>query len=99
MRLLLPHNPRLFLALGQLATTSARVPAACGAKIANEAGGKHYLKADPSTVQWGYFFENVKPSLVVPSGAEVTVEMITHHAGDDPDKLIKGDKGMFYAHK
>jgi len=73
------------------------VPAACGAKFANEAGGKHYLKADPSTVQWGYFFENVKPSLVVPSGAEVTVEMITHHAGDDPDKLIKGDKGVFFS--
>jgi hypothetical protein len=33
--------------------------------------------------------ESLKPNLVVPSGAEVTVEMITHHAGDDPDKMIK----------
>lgn len=65
-------------------SAAAPVPAACsnGGKISKEAGGKYYLKADPSTVQWGYFFENVKPSLVVPSGAEVTVEMITHHAGD-----------------
>ena len=33
--------------------------------------------------------ESLKPNLVVPSGSEVTVEMITHHAGDDPDKMIK----------
>lgn len=33
--------------------------------------------------------ESLKPNLVVPSGSEVTVEMITHHAGDDQDKMIK----------
>jgi hypothetical protein len=31
---------------------------------------------------------------VVASGSEVVVEMITHHAGDDPDKMIKGDPGV-----
>eukprot|EP00775_Hariotina_reticulata_P001825 gene1825-2159_t len=40
------------------------------------------------------FSESLKPNLVIPSGSEVTVEMITHHAGDDPDKMIKGDPGV-----
>lgn len=81
--------------LGQLVSAAAAppVPARCGAKVAQESGGKYYLKAEPGTVNWGYFFENSKPALAVPSGSEVTVEMITHHAGDDPDKLIKGDPG------
>lgn len=35
--------------------------------------------------------ESAKPNLVVPSGAEITVEMITHHAGDDAEKMIYGD--------
>jgi hypothetical protein len=30
--------------------------------------------------------ESLKPNLVVGSGSTVIVEMITHHAGDDPDK-------------
>lgn len=68
--------------LGQLVSGAAPVPAACGTKIAQESGAKHYLKAEPSTVKWGYFFENTKPAMVVGSGSEVTVEMITHHAGD-----------------
>lgn len=72
------------------------MPAACSTKVAQESGAKHYLKANPSTVQWGYFFENAKPAMAVASGSEVTVEMITHHAGDDPDKLIKGDPGQYY---
>lgn len=28
------------------------------------------------------------------SGDKITVEMITHHAGDDYDKMIKGDPGV-----
>lgn len=75
----------LCLLLGQqlgYVASAAPVPAACGAKIAQEAGGKFTLKASPDTVKWGYFFESAKPALAVPSGSEVTVEMITHHAGD-----------------
>ena len=36
----------------------------------------------------------VEPAAVVNSGDEITVEMATHHAGDDYDKMIKGDPGM-----
>lgn len=34
------------------------------------------------------------PAVAVSSGDTITVEMITHHAGDDYDKMIRGDPGM-----
>lgn len=63
-----------------VASVWADTPAACSQqKVSQEAGGKYVLKANSSTVHWGYFFSSLKPTLVVPSGSEVTVEMITHH--------------------
>ena len=47
-----------------------------------------------ANVHWGYFSKELEPVLTVDSGAVVTVEMATHHAGDDWDKMIKGDAGM-----
>jgi acetamidase/formamidase len=32
--------------------------------------------------------------MVINSGDTVEIEMITHHAGDDPDKMINGDPGV-----
>ncbi|KAK9815353.1 hypothetical protein WJX72_002191 [[Myrmecia] bisecta] len=54
----------------------------------------HTLKATPSTVSWGYFYSALDPAAVVNSGDEIMVEMVTHHAGDDPEKMIIGDPGM-----
>ena len=45
-------------------------------------------------VHWGYFSKTLTPVLTVESGSEVIVEMATHHACDDWDKMIKGDVGM-----
>uniref|UniRef100_A0A383V546 Acetamidase n=1 Tax=Tetradesmus obliquus TaxID=3088 RepID=A0A383V546_TETOB len=70
------------------------LPNVCKTSVVTESGKKYRLAANASTVHWGYFFESLKPRLVIPSGSEVTVEMITHHAGDDPDKMIKGDPGV-----
>jgi len=50
------------------------------------------LSAD--TVHWGYFSKVLEPKLTVESGATVVVEMASHHACDDYDKMIKGDPGM-----
>lgn len=141
---LLPHSMPcrwcllsvLVLTISSSLTPAAAQPAACAKQtISSESGGKYVLKANSSTVAWGYFceyeqmllclnwqyasccvichcamccavlclsvvcyglgplavlpVESLKPALVVRSGAEVTVEMITHHAGDDPDKMIK----------
>lgn len=38
--------------------------------------------------------QDLRPQMVLKSGDTVTVEMLTHHAGDDYDKMIKGDKAM-----
>ena len=45
-------------------------------------------------VHWGYFSKTEAPVLTVESGDEIVVEMATHHACDDYDKMIKGDEGM-----
>lgn len=52
------------------------------------------LAANASTVHWGYFFNGVEPNLVASSGDTIDIELITHHAGDDFDKMIQGDPGV-----
>jgi hypothetical protein len=150
-----PHSfaaTLLLLALATAASAQQPVPAQCSGKISAEAGSKLYLKATKDTISWGYFFQNQQPAMAVPSGSEVTVEMvslradggvclgmgvrgsnktgwvrrlspppvshhtclrgpplslvvpslalhtphtqISHHAGDDPDKLIVGDAAV-----
>ena len=54
----------------------------------------HVLFYTRSPVHWGYFSKTETPVLTVESGDEVIVEMATHHAGDDYDKMIRGDPGM-----
>ena len=54
----------------------------------------HYIELSNETVHWGYFSKDLAPILTVDSGDVVTVEMATHHACDDWDKMIKGDPGM-----
>jgi hypothetical protein len=45
----------LLAAVLNAAGTAAAVPAACSTKISQESGKKFTLKADVSTVHWGYF--------------------------------------------
>lgn len=54
----------------------------------------HRLPATSSTVHWGYFSRLVKPVLVVASGDRVVIETITHHAGDDYNRMIRGDPSV-----
>ena len=54
---------------------------------------KHHLPVSPNTVHWGYFSKVVAPALTVKSGARVTIETLTHHAGDDWDRMVAGDPG------
>ena len=42
----------------------------------------HYLPANSEIVHWGYFSKLLKPQLEVDSGDYITIEAITHHAGD-----------------
>lgn len=54
----------------------------------------HYLPASPETVHWGYFSNSLKPVLTVQSGDFVTIETLTHHANDDPERMVEGDEGV-----
>ena len=51
-----------------------------------------------ANVHWGYFSKTLDPVLTVPSGAEVEVEMATHHGCDDWDNIIEGDPGTCEHH-
>merc|ERR1740136_483933 len=55
---------------------------------------ENHITLSNETVHWGYFSKSLSPVLTVDSGETVTVEMATHHACDDWDKMIKGDAGM-----
>jgi acetamidase/formamidase len=56
-------------------------------------GNHFHLAVAPDTVHWGYFSKCVEPALRVSSGDVVTIETLTHHAGDDYDRMVKGDAG------
>lgn len=51
------------------------------------------LPLNSDNVHWGYFSKELEPVLTVTSGEEVVVEMATHHACDDWDRMIAGDEG------
>ena len=69
----------------------AAEPAECG--TSPEAARHHHLPANNETVHWGYFSKSLAPRLVVHSGDVVTVETLMHHAGDDLERMVKGDPG------
>ena len=52
-----------------------------------------FLPATPETVLWGYFSKTARPAVTAKSGDLATIETLTHHAGDDYDRMIKGDPG------
>ena len=53
----------------------------------------YYIPATDKTVHWGYFSKSLKPLVEVASGDFVTIETLTHHANDDAERMVKGDRG------
>jgi acetamidase/formamidase len=51
----------------------------------------HHLAADVSRVHWGYFSRSLPPQLEIASGDTITIETLTQHASDDPQRMIAGD--------
>ena len=45
------------------------------------------LPLSAANVHWGFFSKTLAPVLTIDSGAEVVVEMATHHGCDDYDKV------------
>eukprot|EP00897_Mesotaenium_endlicherianum_P009152 jgi/Mesen1/8265/ME000448S07414 len=50
-----------------------------------------YLEANKDTVKWGYYDLDAP---FVHSGDTITIEVLTHTAGGDYSKMIKGDPGV-----
>jgi acetamidase/formamidase len=44
-------------------------------------------------VHWGFFSRSLPARLEVSSGDIVTIEVLTHHANDDAERMIRGDAG------
>lgn len=53
----------------------------------------HRLPVDARRVHWGYFSRSLAPAIEIASGDSVTVETLTQHASDDPERMIAGDAG------
>lgn len=53
--------------------------------------GHYHLPVSERTVHWGYFSKAVAPALTLRSGDTATIETLTHHAGDDYERMIRGD--------
>ncbi|MEQ8516469.1 MAG: acetamidase/formamidase family protein, partial [Chromatocurvus sp.] len=51
------------------------------------------IAAKPEHVHWGYLSRSLPPVVTVQSGQIVTIETLTHHAGDDHARMIEGDPG------
>ena len=71
--------------------TALAAPAVCTSPQA--ATQHHHLPVNDQTVHWGYFSQSREPVLVIHPGDFVTVETLTHHAGDDMGRMVKGDPG------
>ena len=53
-----------------------------------------YVPASNETVHWGYFSRSLPPIVEIGSEDCVTLECLTHQAGDDPARMILGDQGV-----
>ena len=51
------------------------------------------LPVDASHVHWGFFSRSLKPLIEIASGDTITVETLSQHASDDPERMIAGDPG------
>jgi acetamidase/formamidase len=52
-----------------------------------------FLPASAETVHWGYFSKNLAPKVTIDSGDYATIEVLTHHANDDAERMVHGDPG------
>jgi acetamidase/formamidase/AraC-like DNA-binding protein len=53
----------------------------------------HHLSVDATRVHWGYFSHSRAPAVEIASGDTITIETLTQHASDDPERMIDGDAG------
>ena len=81
-------------ALGTLGTSLVTPALAQASTVRAPTTRSHYhLPASAETVHWGYFSKSLAPQVEIDSGDFVTIEALTHHAGDDMSLMVEGDPG------
>jgi len=55
--------------------------------------GHHHIAVDAAKVHWGYFSRALAPQTEIRSGDTITIETLTQHASDDPERMIAADPG------
>ena len=53
----------------------------------------HHIAVDAARVHWGYFSRALAPQTEIGSGDTITIETLTQHASDDPERMIAADPG------
>ena len=53
----------------------------------------HHLSVEARRVHWGYFSRTLAPQTEISSGDTITIETLSQHASDDPERMIAGDAG------
>src|SRR6202049_1494897 len=48
----------------------------------------HHLAVEAARVHWGYFSRSLQPQTEINSGDTITIETLTQHASDDPERMI-----------
>lgn len=79
-------------AIPPITERQAQATAQCGKK--NSAPSRYQVIGNANTVQWGFFSKQSPPVLAIQSKDYVTMDLITHHAGDDYERMIQGDPGI-----
>jgi acetamidase/formamidase len=65
-------------------------PNALGENVETEPA-HHRLAVRAESVHWGFFSRLLPPQTEIRSGDTITIETLTQHASDDPDRMIAGD--------
>ncbi|MGY3445438.1 acetamidase/formamidase/AraC-like DNA-binding protein [Bradyrhizobium sp. USDA 4473] len=58
-----------------------------------DAQAHHHLAVEADKVHWGYFSRTLPPQAEIASGDTITIETLSQHASDDPERMISGDPG------
>jgi acetamidase/formamidase/AraC-like DNA-binding protein len=53
----------------------------------------HHMAVEAKRVHWGYFSRSLPPQTEISSGDTITIETLSQHASDDPERMIAGDAG------
>jgi acetamidase/formamidase/AraC-like DNA-binding protein len=70
------------------------IPPAGGSSAAARCAPRHHhLPVGAKHIHWGFFSRALKPIIEIASGDTITVETLTQHASDDPERMIAGDQG------